>query len=86
MNEPINNIVSVVPDKPDTLIQSSSVLGYSYDDVNYTLTVWYHGKSKSIYQYYLVYPTTIAQIFNEGGSIGLKARNTLGSYRKLKLR
>lgn len=84
--DPTTNIV--VPDKPANLVSSSSIMGYSYDDVNYILDVWYHSKSgkQSLYRYFLVYPVTLAQVFNSGSGLGLKARNTLKAFRYQKLR
>jgi hypothetical protein len=75
-----------IPDKPQTLVNSSSIQGYSYDDQNYVLYVWYKGKQQPIYRYLMVFPIQFAQIFNEGGSIGLKARNSLKANPKLKVR
>ena len=76
----------VIPDKPDNLVNSSSVLGYTYNGQNYTLFVWYKGKKQSCYRYLMCYPTTFAQVFNSGPGIGKKARDVLRSLPSMKVR
>ena len=75
-----------VPDKPQVLVNSTSIMGYSYDASNYVLHIWYKGVKQPIYRYLMVYPTTVAQIFSTGPSIGIKARNILKTLPRLKLR
>ena len=79
MNDPTTN--QHIPDKPENLVNSSSIVGYTYHDsgpLEYTLDVWYTGrKGVSLYRYFMIFPVQMAQIFNEGGSVGLKARNSL---------
>jgi hypothetical protein len=76
----------VVPDKPQTLVSSTSVIGYSYDDKAYQLVVWYKGKKPSVYRYLMVLPPVVSSIFDSGGSIGLKLRDAVKGLPHMKLR
>lgn len=76
----------IIPDKPATLVNSSSILGYSYNDQTYELFIWYKGKKQVVYRYLMCYPVTLAQVFNSGPGIGLRARNILRSLPKMKVR
>jgi len=84
--DPTTNIT--VPQKPDTLVSSSSISGYSYDSKQYILDVWFKSSKgkETIYRYFLIYPTMFAQIFNSGAGIGKKAQKTLKGLRYMKLR
>ena len=73
-------------DKPETLIDSSSILGYSYDSDSYELLVWYRGKKETIYRYLNVSPPVMSQIFDFSNSVGKEARKTLRGYPSIKLR
>jgi hypothetical protein len=73
-----------IPDRPKTLVRSSSVEGYSYDSQTYQLDVWY--KPNKLYRYYLAYPNLISSIFDTPGSVGAKARNGLKGLRHIRLR
>jgi len=82
----LNDVAQNLPDKPKTLIRSSSVIGYSYDPFSYQLDVWYRFKhGNSLYRYFLVYPPMISQIFDSGPSVGKKARQMLKGLRYIKL-
>lgn len=75
-----------IPDKPDVLVNSSSIIGYTYDATNYVLTLWYRSKRPSIYRFYNVFPPMLSDIFVSGAGIGSKARNTLKGLMYQKLR
>lgn len=76
-----------IPAKPEILTSgSTSIEGYSYDASDFVLDVWFRGRRRSIYRFFLVYPVTVTQIFNSGPSVGLKARKILGGYRKVRLK
>lgn len=70
---------------PEVLINSSSIIGYTYDSNTYKLTVYYKGKSGAVHEYSNVMPPTISQIFDSGGSIGRKAYQKLKGYPSIKL-
>ena len=74
MNQSIPNI----PDKPDVLVNSSSVLGYSYNPESLTLLVWFKGRKSAVHVYYRCYPTQVRDVFMSGGSIGSKFRKQIG--------
>ena len=79
----------VVPEKPQTLVSSSSVEGYHYNDTTYELFVFYKGKAGkagSLYRYLMVYPVVFAQIFNSGQGIGNKAQKLLKGLPYQKIR
>lgn len=78
--------ISNIPDKPQNLINSKSIVGYSYDANAYVLDVFYQGRKQSIYRYFMVYPPVMSQIFDSSGSMGSKAYNLLKEYRSTKLR
>jgi hypothetical protein len=78
---------SNIPAQPDILItNSSSILGYSYDPKAYVLTVWYKGKSGSIYQFFNVFPNAISEIFDSPYSVGKKLKENIKGlmFQKLK--
>jgi hypothetical protein len=76
-----------IPDKPQTLVNSSSVIGYSYNEATFELFVWFHGKGKAqpIYRYLMCFPPMFSSIFQSGGSIGKKI-SQLKALPKMKLR
>jgi len=76
-----------IPDKPQTLVSSSSVLGYSYNEQTYELFVWFRGKGKAqpVYRYLMVYPPMFSSIFGSGQGIG-KRISQLKNLPKMKLR
>ena len=78
--------ISQIPTSPQTLVQSSMVVGYSYDSTSYTLDVWFAGPKASVYRYYLVYPNIVSQMFDNGGSIGRNVLSNLKSNQKIKLK
>lgn len=82
--DPTTNFV--IPEKPETLVSSSSILGYSYDAHKYELFVFYKGKHNSVYRYLMCYPTTFAQVFASGAGIGGKAAKILKTLPKMKVR
>lgn len=70
---------------PDVLVSSSSVYGYSYDSRTLKLTVYYKGRSAATHEYSDVTPPMVSQVFDSGGSIGLKARKVLGRLKSVKV-
>jgi hypothetical protein len=90
MPEPIDSFTSVssIPQQPNVLVNSSSVVGYSYDNTNYILDVWYKNSkgADSIYRYFMVYPNIVSSIFDSGGSYGKNAKANLKGLMFNKLR
>ena len=70
----------------EKLVSSSTLQSYDYDDKTYTLTVTYKSNGHK-WNYFLVYPNLIAQIFESGGSIGSKFHSMIKSqgYRAVRI-
>ncbi len=58
---------------PASLVNSSAIIGYTYDAEGYELTVYYKGKSQAVRVFKDVMPPEVSDIFDSGGSIGKKA-------------
>ncbi len=58
---------------PSTLVNSSAIIGYTYDAEGYELTVYYKGKSQAVRVFKDIMPPEVSDIFDSGGSIGKKA-------------
>jgi hypothetical protein len=80
------NSNDVLPLKPDKLVQSGSIIGYSYDSNSYILDVFYKGRNQAIHRYNNVFPPVISQIFDSSGSIGRKAQLLLKDYESSKVK
>ncbi len=70
---------------PTVLVNSSSIIGYTYDSNEYKLTVYYKGKSKSVREYSDVMPPMVSKIFDSAGSIGSKAYKNLKGLKSISL-
>jgi hypothetical protein len=69
-----------IPERPQTLVNSSSVVGYTYLEKEYSLLIWFKGPKQSIYLYRLVYPPMFSQVFSSGSQIGKKVHKVLGQH------